>query len=224
LSASFLPAQAIYRVVEVKMGTSVKHIVMISLVALASTITVGPSDAFELTGSSWAHLTKPREVKFFICSKGIDAEARRRIGEAAAIWSNGDRIKFSIDETKECEINENWNKCQKINVIDKGPIATTDPFFGAAAATSPCAIPDDKKKLRNCDIRLSDKVKFSTTLNGTIASDTFDLLSAMIHEFGHCVGLKDLPTSDSVMNGVAEGQKKRVLAKDDKDGRDSLYK
>jgi hypothetical protein len=210
--------------VERSMSISVKHVVTVCLVTVASAIAAERSDAFELTGSSWAHLTKPREVKFIICSKGIDAESRRRIGEAAAIWSNGDKIKFSVDETKECETNENWNKCQKINVIDRGPIATTDPFFRAAAATSPCPIPEDKKKLRNCDIRLSDKAKFSTSLNGTIASDTFDLLSAMIHEFGHCVGLKDLPTSDSVMNGVAEGQKKRVLAKDDGEGRNFLYK
>ncbi|MGY3499173.1 matrixin family metalloprotease [Bradyrhizobium sp. USDA 4502] len=209
---------------ERNMSRCVKHVMMISIVAVVSTTATCPSDAFELTGSSWAHLTKPREVKFFICSKGIDAEARKRIREAADVWSNGDKIKFSIDETKECEMNENFNKCQKINVIDRGPIATTDPFYRAAAATSPCPVSEDKKKLRNCDIRLSDKVKFSTTLVGPIAGDTYDLLSAMIHEFGHCVGLKDLSTSDSVMNGVEEGQRKRTLAKDDKDGRDSLYK
>ncbi|MHC4050133.1 matrixin family metalloprotease [Bradyrhizobium sp. 25ACV] len=197
---------------------------MISTLVLACVTMACPSHAFELTGSSWAYLAKPREVKFFVCNKGIDAEARKRIREAAAVWSNGDKIKFSIDESKECETNENFNKCQKINVIDKGPITSKDPFFRAAAATSPCPIPENLKQLRNCDIRLSDKVKFSTGLDVTIADDTFDLLSAMIHEFGHCIGLKDLSTSDSVMNGVTEGKKKRTLAKDDKDGRDSLYK
>lgn len=206
------------------MNRKKNHVRMICTLVLACISFACPSHAFELTGSSWAYLTKPREVKFFICNKGIDAEARKRIREAAAVWSNGDKIKFSIDESKECETNENFNKCQKINVIDRGPIATTDPFFRPAAATSPCPIPENKKQLRNCDIRLSDKVKFSTALDGTIAGDTFDLLSAMIHEFGHCIGLKDLSTSDSVMNGVDEGKKKRNLAKDDKDGRESLYK
>jgi hypothetical protein len=194
------------------------------LVALAVSLTSLKSDAYDLTGSNWAHLPKPREIKFFICNKGISADARKRIAEAAAVWNNGDKIKFSIDETKECETNENWNKCQKINVIDRGPIATTDPNYRATAATSPCRSPEDSKKQLNCDIRLSAAVKFSTDLNGTTPDDTYDLLSAMIHEFGHCVGLKDLATSDSVMNGVTPGQKKRTLVQDDKNGRDALYK
>ena len=206
------------------MRLNVRHVGAFVAIALTQALSVSIVAAFELTGSSFAHLAKPREVKFFICKKGIDAEARKRIGEAAAVWSNGEKIKFSIDETKECETNENWNKCQKINVIDRGPIAPTDSFFDAAAATSPCPATDDSKKQVNCDIRLSDKTKFTSTLTGNIPNDTYDLLSVMIHEFGHCVGLKDLPTSDAVMNGVKEGKKKRALAKDDKDGRDSLYK
>ncbi|WP_445220499.1 hypothetical protein ACKWRH_10790 [Bradyrhizobium sp. Pa8] len=131
------------------MSRDVNHIAMIFIAALASGATACPSDAFELTGSSWAHLAKPREIKFIVCSKGIDADARLRIREAAAVWSNGDKIKFTIDETKSCEINENFNKCQKINVVDRGPIAATDPFSRPAAATSPCPMAEDKKKQIN---------------------------------------------------------------------------
>src|SRR5688572_12630734 len=91
------------------MSRIVKHVMMIVMVAIATTATACLSEAFELTGSSWAHLTKPREIKFIVCSQGIDAEARRRIAEAAAVWSNGDKIKFSIDDTENCETNKNFN-------------------------------------------------------------------------------------------------------------------
>lgn len=181
---------------------------------------VAPSMAYTLNGKSWAHLSKPRKPVFIICDAGIDAAAKVVIAGAAAIWTNGEKFEISFDETKQCNTNANWNKCDKINVIDFGPIDK------GVALAAPCA-GNMPTKMQTCDIRISDAVALYTG-TGTVPKDKYDLFTAIAHEFGHCLGLGEVQTSadkTSVMYfELGPGEKRRVLSKDDMAGREALYK
>ncbi|MEX0309157.1 MAG: matrixin family metalloprotease [Tateyamaria sp.] len=51
------------------------------------------------------------------------------------------------------------------------------------------------------------------------------MMSVVLHEVGHCIGLAHSTESTAVMyEGIELGTAKRAITSDDKAGRDSLYK
>lgn len=194
--------------------------IVLSLLICAAVFGIAPAMAYKHNGKSWAYLAEPRKPVFIICDTGLDDTAKGIVKAAAAIWANGDKFAFSFDDTKECDTNANWGKCDKINVIDFGSINK------GIAVAAPCA-GDTATDMQTCDIRISKAVALYIG-TGTVPQNKYDLFTGMAHEFGHCVGLDEVRESAdkaSVMYfEIGPRESRRALSKDDVAGRDILYK
>lgn len=194
--------------------------IILSLQVCIAVFGIAPAMAYTLTGKSWAYLAEPRKPIFIICDTGLDDTAKGVVKSAAAIWANGDKFAFSFDDTKQCNTNSNWGKCDKISVIDFGPIDK------GVALAAPC-VGNPATEMQTCDIRISKAVTLYIG-TGTVPQNKYDLFTGMAHEFGHCLGLGEVKASAdkaSVMYfEIGEGESRRALSKDDTAGRDVLYK
>ncbi len=180
------------------------------------------AQAFDTNGSSWGHLSKPRVVEFAVCDQGLGKEEKDRIAAALNEWSVKDRLLLRIDDSQQCDTNPKIGECLKINVIDRGPLTGLAPEFQTpGGATFRCT---DKKKMLGCSIRISDSGAIFTG-TGAVPKDKYDLMSVVLHEVGHCIGLAHSTESTAVMfEGIELGKAKRAITSDDKAGRDALYK
>ena len=161
----------------------------------------------------------PMADAFEICLGDVSAVAAVTIREAASRWSYG---KFAFTFVPDgCSSSSQFPVQNGVNQIDFGLTeqdapGVTRPYF-------------DGNNMLECDIRfhmpLAIDFKWNLDARRSTAPDEWDLLTVAMHEFGHCLGLKDeadLPTV-VMFNRLSLGQERRELKSDDLSGRAAIY-
>jgi hypothetical protein len=186
------------------------------LLAFAAAFQSSASFAYDLFGFDWSYQKNPMQAAFVICEAGAPSGAADRIKQAAAKW-NYTKFQFRFDKGR-CLVDPPTTKADGINYIsfvdlDKGPPAISDARQEKAGSS----------KMIECDIRFHSRRKWYT-VEGTPPSDSNDLLSVAMHEFGHCLGLDNVSGADVVMNEkLDQGKTRRELTADDIAGRNKIY-
>jgi hypothetical protein len=181
--------------------------------AIATVLLMGFAPAaggFELLGWDWSFQKQPIEGRFVLCKTNAPVGAAQIIRDAAAKWQYS-KLRFSFAP----------DACPgppPPNYIEFGPLADS----GKTAETSSPNEPGTTK-MQKCAIRFNSVKSWYVGL-GVPSQTQNDLFSVTLHEFGHCVGLGDVPQSGVAMSGILlPGQKLRDLQPDDVAGRNKIY-
>jgi Matrixin len=186
------------------------------LLVCAATFQSSASFAYNLFEFDWSYQKNPMQAAFVICEAGAPSGAADRIKQAAAKW-NYAKFQFHFDKGR-CLVDPPTTKPDGINYISfvdlgKGPPALSDARQEKAGSS----------KMIECDMRFHSQRKWYTG-EGAPPSDSNDLLSVAMHEFGHCLGLNNVSEADVVMNEkLDQGKTRRALAADDIAGRNKIY-
>ncbi|UPT91420.1 matrixin family metalloprotease [Bradyrhizobium barranii subsp. apii] len=198
-----------------------------ALALLASSALAG--DNYKLLDWNWKFQKYPMASSFEYCS----INAPRDPTDAAKPWSKvldtirtaADKWRYSKkDAKKESTIfqfrftSEDCPQCPGLNYIEFGtlndpkkPAETSYPNVSGTA------------KMKKCAVRFNSAMSWHVT-NDEPKPTEYDLLSVALHEFGHCVGLDDLPDGFAVMSvGLKPGEKRRDLQSGDIAGRNKIY-
>jgi hypothetical protein len=175
--------------------------------------------AFKKFGADWTYKRPktPMGEPFQICIADAPPGAVAVIRKAAGAW-NSRTFTFNF-RAEGCASSGQFPVENGVDQIDFGPIETAAPalsrqFYHGA-------------DIVECDIRFNATLRWNVA-EGPPTAEEWDLMSAALHEFGHCLGLTDVQTpsrgEDPVMDhALGPGEMRRVLSADDRQGRDSIY-
>ncbi|WP_159450429.1 matrixin family metalloprotease [Bradyrhizobium mercantei] len=172
-------------------------------------ICISSASAYKRLAGDWTYQASPLESHIVVCEKGVPPGTATIIKEAAAKW-NYARFKFVFDADS-CE-----------------PDSTAfyvyfEPGGRDPAYTTTIKSGTPENQLSMCKMRFNADRNWNFSLNDPQPNQN-DLASVALHEFGHCVGLDDLPMSGPVMQGeLLLGTKLRELQADDIAGRNAIY-
>jgi hypothetical protein len=176
----------------------------------------GRAEAYELLGADWSYMRHPMGEPWQVCAAGMPAGADRVIKRAAAVWGYA-RFRFTF-RADGCSPDGPFRRSDGVNRIDFGglggrTLAQTETFY----------VPS-KGDVVECNLRFNARVPWYVGV-GRVPAGRFDLFSAALHEFGHCLGLlhsRARPTP--VMYPVlARGDARRRLEPDDRAGERAIY-
>lgn len=172
-------------------------------------ICISSAYAYKRGPGDWTFQASPLMNRIVVCGKGLPSGTATIIKQAAAKW-NYSRFKF-VFAADSCEPD------------------STDFYVYFEAGGSDVAHTDlikhgtPENQLSMCKMRFNADKKWNFSLNDP-RPDQNDLASVALHEFGHCVGLADLPMNGPVMQGtLLPGTKLRELQADDIAGRNAIY-
>lgn len=208
-------------------ATSIGVIMLLGSPALAD------NTNYKLLEWNWKFQKRPMASSFEYCSVNapLDPSAKDKppvpwskvletIRTAAGKWKYAKKDAKKDEAIFQFRISgDDCPQCPGMNYIDFGPLK--DPTKAAETSyVGVAGIPNMKK----CAIRFNSAVSWHVTTDDDPKANEFDLLSVALREFGHCVGLDDVSTGNTVMSvGLKAGEKRRDLQPDDIAGRNKIY-
>lgn len=185
-------------------------------------------DKFQLLDRNWKFQKYPMASAFEYCSTNAPtnpADATQPWPDVlATIQAAADKWKYAKKDAKNTPIfqfrfsGDDCPLCPGLNTIEFGTL--NDPT--KPAETSYPGI-SGTHKMKKCAIRFNSAMSWHVTTDEPKPAE-YDLLSVALHEFGHCVGLDDVPSGSAVMSvGLKPGEKRRDLQPDDIAGRNKIY-
>jgi hypothetical protein len=186
-------------------------------------------DNYKLLDRNWKFQKHPMASSFEYCS----TNAPRDPADATKPWPKVlDTIRAAAEKWKYAKKDakkdttifqfrfsgDDCPQCPGLNYIEFGTL--TDPKKPAETSYPSVSGTANMKK---CAIRFNSAMPWHVTDDDPKPTE-YDLLSVALHEFGHCVGLDDVPDGSAVMSvGLKPGEKRRDLQSGDIAGRNKIY-
>ena len=179
-------------------------------------LAVSPAGAYELLGADWSYKPHPMGEPWQICTAGMPPGAAGVIRRAAAVW-NYARFRFTF-RADGCSPDGPFGRPYGVDRIDFGALpgrtlAQTNTFY----------IPS-KGEIVECHLRFNDRMPWYVG-EGRVPAGRFDLFSAALHEFGHCLGLLHSHARPTPVMAptLGPGVARRRLQPDDIAGERAIY-
>ncbi len=180
-----------------------------AFVGFYTIICMSSAHAYKRGVGDWTFQASPLENHIVVCAKGMPSGTTTIIKEAAAKW-NYSRFNFVFD-------------ADSCDPDSKDFYVYFEAGGDDAAHTDIIKNGTPDNQLATCKMRFNADKNWNTSLDDP-GPEQNDLASVALHEFGHCVGLADLPMNGPVMQGILlPGTKLRELQADDIAGRNAIY-